>query len=209
MSTRIAGWYRNQRVYWRAKVLRLRRIRVRAEQKALTESLAIASISSLQKNARSKVIQRMWRAYAAKHCLKRLKKQRQKAKKLRRKFFKRQGRWVMKAWRDMHRTHMRCAHVIIRAFRRYIALTCVRRLRKAQKMVTSKVAFALVKKSQRTCIRIMAAWHTYARQCFAARVCNGRARCWLAKRRLENAQKLKKPGAHEDCARCRKEGITN
>ena len=91
----------------------------------------------------------MWRAYAAKHCLKRLKKQRQKAKKLRRKFFKRQGRWVMKAWRDMHRRHMRCAHVIIRAFRRYIALTCVRRLRKAQKMVTSKVAFALVKKSQK------------------------------------------------------------
>ena len=72
---------------------------MRAEQKARTESLAIASIYSLQKNARSKVLQRMWRAYAAKHCLKRLKKQRQKAKKLRRKFFKRQGRWVMKAWR--------------------------------------------------------------------------------------------------------------
>ena len=131
MSTRIARWYRNQRVRWRAKVLRLRRIRVRAEQKALTESLAIASIYSLQKNARAKVLQRMWRAYAAKHCLKRLKKQRQKAKKLRRKFFKRQGRWVMKAWREMHRKHMRCAHIIIRAFRRYIALTCVRRLRKA------------------------------------------------------------------------------
>ena len=114
----------------------------------LTESLAIASIYSLQKNARRKYCRRMWRAYAAKHCLKRLKKQRQKAKKLRRKFFKRQGRWVMKAWRDMHRRHMRCAHVIIRAFRRYIALTCVSRLRKAQKMVTSKVAFALVKKSR-------------------------------------------------------------
>ena len=102
-------WYRNQRVRWRAKVLRERRIRVRAEQKALTDSLAIASIYSLQKNARAKVLQRMWRAYAAKHCLKRLKKQRQKAKKLRRKFFKRQGRWVMKAWSEMHRTHMRCA----------------------------------------------------------------------------------------------------
>ena len=52
----------------------------------------------------------MWRAYAAKHCLKRLKKQRQKAKKLRRKFFKRQGRWVMKAWRDMHQdTYAVCA----------------------------------------------------------------------------------------------------
>ena len=49
MSSRIAGWYRNQRVRWRAKVLRLRRIRVRAEQKARTESLAMASIYSLQK----------------------------------------------------------------------------------------------------------------------------------------------------------------
>ena len=191
MASRLCKWYRNWRVYWRAKILRERRKKMRAEQKARTDALGLRCINSLWKNARVIVLQRMWRAYAAKHMLKRLKLQRLRARKLRRKFFKKQGRWVMKAWREMHRRHMKAARIVIKCFRRFVALTCVRRLRKARDMITNKVAFALVNKGMRTCSRIVRAWHVHARQCFAARVTQGRARCYLARKRAEHAQKLR------------------
>ena len=135
-------WWRGLRVKWRARRLRRRRDRPKEE---LVESLfatAAACLDALKKNKGARRIQRCWRSKAARHLLKRTKRQRQRAKKLRRKVYRAPGKAALRVWRRVHRRNVKKARVIQNAFRTHVARTVTKRLKAARDATNGKVAHA-------------------------------------------------------------------